>query len=228
MSKAGTKDGRCIQMPVCRGDRGNKLIYIHNKSKNVIIVVHEIYGINRHMKNFCQLLSAKGFDVICPHLLKREAPFEYSQEEVAYRHFMENIGFTNASDQIKSVLLDIKDKYEKIFIVGFSVGATIAWLCSEVDGLDGMVGYYGSRIRNYLKIIPSCPTLLFFPEREPSFNVEELIFCFKEKNIEIYKFNGQHGFSDPYSPKYNAKSQDEAFSRMVDFLNGGGSLLPKI
>lgn len=194
------------------------MINIHNKSQTVIIVVHEIYGINQYMKNICQSLSEKNFDVICPNLLKQEAPFKYSQEEVAYRNFMENIGFTNASDKIKSILLNIKDKYEKIFIVGFSVGATIAWLCSEVDCLDGIVGYYGSRIRNYLEINPSCPTMLFFPEREQSFNVDELILCLKEMNIEIHKFNGQHGFSDPYSPKYNAKSQHEALNRMVDFF----------
>lgn len=197
---------------------GYKLLNIHNKSDTVIIVVHEIYGINQHMRYICQTLSDKGFDVICPNLLKQETPFEYSQEEFAYRNFMDNIGFTNASDVIKSVLMNIKDKYKKVYIVGFSVGATIAWLCSEEDCLDGIVGYYGSRIRKYIGIEPLCPTLLFFPEKEQSFNVDELISCFEEKNIEIHKFNGQHGFSDPYSPNYNEKSAQEAFRRMFDFF----------
>lgn len=194
------------------------MINKHNRSDTVIIVVHEIYGINQHMMNICQLLSEKDFDVICPNLLKQETPFEYSQEEFAYRIFMENIGFTNASNKIKSVLFDIKDKYKKVYIVGFSVGATIAWLCSEEDCLNGIVGYYGSRIRNYVGIDPLCPTMLFFPQREQSFNVDELISCIEEKNIEIHKFNGQHGFSDPFSPKYNVKSTQEAFNRMIDFF----------
>ncbi|MBA9027428.1 dienelactone hydrolase [Peribacillus huizhouensis] len=170
------------------------------------------------MKNICQLLSEKDFDVICPNLLNQETPFEYSQEELAYRNFTENIGFVNASEEIKSLLLDIKDKYKKVYIVGFSVGATIAWLCSEEDCLDGIVGYYGSRIRNFVGIDPLCPTILFFPEREQTFTVDQLISSLEKKNIEIHKFYGQHGFSDPYSSKYDEKSAQEALNRMVDFL----------
>jgi len=194
------------------------MINVHIKSDTLIIVVHEIYGINQHMKNICQSLSEKGFDVICPNLLRQEAAFDYSQEEAAYLNFMENIGFTNASDKIKSVLLNNKDKYKKVYIIGFSIGATFAWLCSQEECLDGIVGYYGSRIRNYIEIDPLCPTMLFFPEKEQSFNIDEFISSLEEKNIKIHKFNGQHGFSDPYSPKYNVKSAQLAFGKMVDFF----------
>lgn len=169
------------------------------------------------MKNVCQLLSDKDFDVICPNLLKQVIPFDYSQEEIAYRHFMENIGFTHSSNEMKR-LLKIKGNYKKTYIVGFSIGATIAWLCGEEEGIDGIVGYYGSRIRNYLEINPLCPIMLFFPEKEHSFDVNDLISCLEEKNILVHKFKGDHGFSDPYSPKYNEKSTKETFNIMIDFL----------
>jgi len=195
------------------------LISINKESDSVIIVVHEIYGINQHMKYICQSLSEKGFDIICPNLLDQEASFDYSQEEDAYRNFMENIDFTNASEKIKSLIVDVKDKYKKTFIIGFSVGATIAWLCSAEKLIDGMVGYYGSRIRDYMAMSPQCPTMLFFPEKEQSFNVDELISSLdKNNNVEIHRFNGLHGFSDPYSPKYNKESAEKAFRKMVNFI----------
>ncbi|MEH7010928.1 dienelactone hydrolase family protein [Neobacillus niacini] len=177
----------------------------HKKSGTLIIVIHEIYGINQHMQSFCDLLSKQSFIVICPNLLERETPFDYSQEEVAYRSFMENVGFAYAMHKIKDILSDVKDEYEKIFIIGFSVGATVAWLCSDQDCVDGIVGYYGSRIRNYVELTPQCPTMLFFPQEEQSFNVDELISALEKMNIEMHKFNGKHGFSDPYSPQYNKK-----------------------
>ena len=191
---------------------------IHKKSDTLIIVIHEIYGINRHMQSFCDLLSKQGFKVICPNLLEREIPFDYSQEEDAYRNFMENVGFANALHKIKNILSDVKDEYEKIFIIGFSVGATIAWLCSDQDCVDGIVGYYGSRIRNYVELSPQCPTILFFPQEEQSFNVDELILTLEKVNIEMHKFNGKHGFSDPYSPQYNEKSAKNAFNEMLKFF----------
>ncbi|MGG1680295.1 dienelactone hydrolase family protein [Neobacillus sp. NRS-1170] len=195
------------------------MLQILNNSGNLIIVIHEIYGINKHIKNFCDLLSKQDIDVICPNLLEREQPFDYSEEEIAYLNFMENVGFSDAVHKIKNLLLGVKNKYQKIYIIGFSVGATVAWLCSEEECLDGVVGYYGSRIRNYTQIVPLCPTILFFPQEEQSFNVDELISNLDKKNIEIYKYFGQHGFSDPYSTKFNEKSSQNAFNEMLNFLN---------
>jgi dienelactone hydrolase len=194
------------------------MIQIRKKSDTLIIVIHEINGINQHMQSFCELISKEGFDVICPNLLERDITFGYSQEEVAYHHFMESIGFTQAQQKIKDILSDAKDEYQKIFIIGFSVGATVAWLCSMEESVDGIVGYYGSRIRNYIELTPKSPTMLFFPEEEQSFQVDKLISTLDNKNIEVYKFNGKHGFSDPFSPIYNVLSAQLAYSKTVDFI----------
>ncbi|GLO64978.1 dienelactone hydrolase family protein [Oceanobacillus kimchii] len=194
------------------------MIQLHKNSDTVIIVIHEIYGINQHIESFCKLLSKFSFDVICPNLLQQDTPYDYSEEEVAYRNFMENVGFTDASQKIKDIVSDVTDNYRKIFIIGFSVGATVAWLCSEEESVNGIVGYYGSRIRNYVELTPKCPTTLFFPQEESSFNVDELISTLDNKNIEAHKFNGRHGFSDPYSPKYNEISAQKAFDEVVDFI----------
>ncbi|SNT18310.1 Dienelactone hydrolase [Bacillus sp. OK838] len=194
------------------------MLHIENNSDTVIMVIHEIYGLNEHMQGFCEALSKQDFDVICPNLLGRETPFDYSQEEAAYRHFMENVGFKEALHKIRDIISDVKDEYKKIFIIGFSAGATVAWLCSEEDCVDGIVGYYGSRIRNYVELTPQCPALLFFPQDEPSFDVGELISALEIKNIEVHKFNGKHGFSDPYSSKYHVESAHKAFSKMMKFI----------
>ena len=188
------------------------------KSDKLIVVIHEIYGINQHIENYCDLLSEQDYDVICPNLLAREEPFDYSEEDIAYRNFMENVGFYEAIHKIKHLLLGVKNDYKKIYLIGFSVGATVAWLCSEEEYLDGVVGYYGSRIRNYKQIVPQCPIILFFPQEEQSFNVDELISNLDKKNIDIHKFNGLHGFSDPYSTKFNEISSQNAFNEMLNFL----------
>lgn len=194
------------------------MIKILNKTDSLVVVIHEIYGINQHMESICEKLSLQDFDVICPNLLEREQPYDYAEEKVAYQNFMENVGFSNAVQKIKEVLLTFKNEYQKIYIIGFSVGATVAWLCSEEDYLNGIVGYYGSRIRNYIEVVPLIPTILFFPQEEQSFSVDELISILEKSNIEIHKLNGKHGFSDPYSLNFNAKSAQEAFNKMVSFM----------
>lgn len=194
------------------------MLTINNGSDTVIIVIHEIYGINQHMQEMCHSLSDQGFDVICPNLIEQAIAFDYSQEQIAYDYFMKNIGFASASSKIKNLLLDIRSEYQKVFLVGFSVGATIAWILSEDKHIDGVVGYYGSRIRNYVELVPQCPALLFFAEEEPSFNVDELLLSLTNKNTKAIKFNGKHGFSNPYSLHYNERSAQDAFNEMTLFF----------
>jgi dienelactone hydrolase len=171
------------------------------------------------MQKVCQSLAECGFDVLCPDLLQRESHFDYAQEEDAYRYFMEKIGFPKACLHVKKWLKDSKNQYKKIFVLGFSVGATVAWMCSEERQLDGIVGYYGSRIRDFLKINPRCPALLFFPQEEKSFHVDEVMAVLNAKdNVEAHKCNGNHGFSDPYSPKYDEQSAKQTCHMMMAFL----------
>ncbi|MCF7616735.1 dienelactone hydrolase family protein [Bacillus sonorensis] len=194
------------------------MIDIQKNSSAAVIVLHEIYDINKHIQDVCQSLSAAGFAVVCPNLLHREEPFDYSDEKAAYHHFIEKVGFIDASHKIKTLAMNLKDQYQKVIIAGFSVGATIAWLCSEDDHVDGIVGYYGSRIRDYLETSPACPVMLFFAEEERSFHINELISALNRKNIKADKLPGAHGFNDPYSAAYNSRSSRIAFEKMMGFL----------
>jgi dienelactone hydrolase len=194
------------------------MFHIDNQSDVAVVLIHEIYGINSHMHDVGQSLAQYGFDVWCPNLLEREA-FDDSQEQEAYHYFMKNIGFNQASSNIRRLLEDVRHQYEKIVLVGFSVGATIAWLCSEEELVDGIVGYYGSRIRDYVSLSPQCPALLFFPQSEASFDVSELIKTLRSKeNVEVHQLEGQHGFSNPYSPAYHQQSAMAAFHKMICFI----------
>jgi dienelactone hydrolase len=195
------------------------MISIQIRSDTAIIVLHEIYGVNQHMQYICKLLSEYDFDVFCPNLLEQEMAFDYSEEEKAYRNFMEDVGFEDTLVKIKSLLLGIREKYKNVYLIGFSVGATVAWLCSEEKLVDGIIGYYGSRIRNYMELSPQCPTLLIFPDEEKSFKVNELVAVLDGKqNVEVHQFSGQHGFSDPFSSKYNEQSAKKAFMEMLNYI----------
>lgn len=189
---------------------------IINNSDSVIMVLHEIYGINQHIQMVCEKFSKKGYDIICPNLIGMEQPFSYDLQEEAYHHFMNNIGFDSAAQQVKQVIVEAKKQYRNIYLLGYSVGATIAWLCSDEENMcNGIIGYYGSRIRDYRNITPQCPVLLIFPTKETSFEVEELVHSLEKKKIKVYMLNGKHGFSNPFSKNYSVQSFEKA-EKLVD------------
>ncbi|TCM96318.1 dienelactone hydrolase [Paenibacillus sp. BK033] len=198
-------------------------IEIKQHSDKAVIVVHEIYGLNSHISTMCTKLAEQGYDVYAPNLLDRKEPFGYEQEPEAYRNFTEHVGFDKASSAILTLTGQLKPQYRQLFLVGFSVGATASWMCGMSPDISAVVGYYGSRIRSYKEINLACPVLLFYPEAEPSFNVDELIAELRgNTQVQIRKFGGNHGFADPYSPRYVQASAEKAFGRMTDFLNSIG------
>lgn len=189
---------------------------IINNSDSVIIVLHEIYGINQHIQMVCQKFSMNGYYVICPNLINLSQPFNYALQEEAYQHFMNNIRFNSVVQQVKQLIVQAKDQYRYVYLLGYSIGATIAWLCSDEENMcNGIIGYYGSRIRDYMNITPKCPVLLIFPTEEKSFNVIELADSLEKRDIDVYTLSGKHGFSDPFSKNYCEQSFEKA-ERLVD------------
>lgn len=194
------------------------MLKIQTGSSSCVIVLHEIYGINPFIQDICESLSKQNFDVVCPNLLPQVNPFDYIQEGMAYNNFMAYAGFDDSAEKVKELAKGMKEQYSKIYILGFSVGATVAWLCSKEEDVDGIVGYYGSRIRDYVEIQPMCPTLLYFPNAEKSFDVNEMVVKLDNPNVEIEVFDAQHGFSDPYATEYDERLAQITFTKTVEFF----------
>jgi len=197
------------------------MLQIQSNSDTVILVLHEIYGINSHISGICNTLADGKNDVLCPNLLLPNQTFRPGEEAAAYSNFMQNIGFSAAQQQVEKLSLETQKDYKYRFIIGFSIGATLAWLCSQRAGLySGAVGFYGSRIRDYKNVVPKCPVLLFFPRREESFDVNHLIHELTDKdNTSIVQVDALHGFANPMTGTYCPEASDTAITQAITFFN---------
>jgi len=188
-----------------------------NGSDIAIIILHEIYGINEHINDVCDFYVMKKYDVYCPKLFEHDIPFSYVENEVAYQNFTENVGF-DAFHKINKLIDELKNQYRKVFLIGFSVGATLAWRCSQQGKCDGVIGYYGSRIRDYVSVKPACPTLLLFAGQD-SFNVYEVVDTISTKKmVSAQILEGKHGFADKYGENYNENSKLKAVEIVETFI----------
>jgi dienelactone hydrolase len=210
--------------------------YTIEKSKNEvymkrkIFILHEIYGVNDFIKIQAEVYSNANTTVECISLYSDNRIFPYEQEQEAYEYFINEVGFDSPLEKITKLILEARTHYDKVLLIGFSVGATLAWRLSTLP-LQGVVCVYGSRIRQYLDVIPSCPTLVILPGHEKSFNVHEL----KETldafpSVLTRQYLGQHGFMDFNNPNYHyggyLQSQTE-ISQFFDIKQGGLCNEPK-
>ncbi|MEG9294921.1 dienelactone hydrolase family protein [Mangrovibacillus sp. Mu-81] len=190
------------------------------KSDSLVIIVHEIHGVNQHMRYISHLINNLGVDVICPNLYPSGVSLGDS-EEGDYNSFFKHVGFQKAGSQIKELIEDSRGKYENIYLLGFSVGATAAWLCSDHKDVSGVLCFYGSRIRDYVQVNPTSRTLLFFSNQEKSFDVNPLITALEKKEnkyIDIHLFDAKHGYANPYSKEYCQEAFDASFALLKEVL----------
>ncbi|HZJ83854.1 MAG TPA: dienelactone hydrolase family protein [Clostridia bacterium] len=183
---------------------------------HAIILLHEIYGIDGFIQDRRQRLQKSGYHVFCPNMIGRE-PFTQKESRKAYNFFMKNVGF-DIYKEVDALINELKERYHKVFIMGFSAGGTIGWRCCENMSCDGIISCYGSRIRDYTDLNPTCPTLLLFAKKE-SFDVQGLIGRLRDKkNLSIFGFDASHGFLNPYSKAYNEDEAERAEELIHQFL----------
>ena len=189
-------------------------------SRTALIVLHEIYGVNRHISGVCERYRAVGYDVYCPDLLGTAGPFPYEREEEAYGFFMDRVGF-GAYSTVNDVARGIRHRYDRVFLMGFSVGATLAWICANSGRYDGAVCCYGSRIRDHLHAAPRCPALVLFARREKAFDPENVVGKLSVMpGVRCEIFDAGHGFCDPFSRSFDRLAAECADAAACGFLAG--------
>lgn len=155
-----------------------------------IILIHEVRGVSDNLRRLGDLLSSRGFSVFVPSLYPDG--FSGDDEEAAYRKFFSEVGIEAAKRKIDS-LIDANPPGD-ITVIGFSVGATVAWLESANPAVKSVIGVYGSRIREYLDVSPLADTqLLFCAER--AFDVNAILPPLNAKGrVTARLIEGVHGF----------------------------------
>lgn len=200
---------------------GKPMLTFPNDTDTAVIVLHEIYGVNRHILDACARYQAEGYSVFCPEMLGAGVVFPYERRDDAYAYFMNTVGFGSAS-VIERLVADMRRLHRRLYLIGYSVGATLAWLAAGGAACDGIVCHYGSRIRDYPAAMPSCPALLVLAEDDAAFPPARARDLFGEApNIVLGVFAGDHGFCDEYGSAYRPASAEKARMLVQDFLHGG-------
>ncbi|BCB04129.1 hypothetical protein KH172YL63_22620 [Bacillus sp. KH172YL63] len=190
--------------------------------ESLVILIHEIHGVNDHMHDITKRIRNLGVDVLCPNLYPSGTP-EGESEEDHYKSYFQHIGIKKAKNTVIELVDENRKNYRNIYVIGFSVGATVAWLCSEHQYISGVICYYGSRIRDYVHINPTCPTHLFFSDVEKSFDVRHLSKEIEQKEndyISLHLFHAFHGFANPYSQTFCQNAFHQSFALLENVLNG--------
>ena len=162
-----------------------------------VIVAADIHGVSAELRSLIEPVVGEAVFL---------SPWEtdacpYADEQDAVREFIANIGFESYARRIA-----LKANREPAYIVGFSVGASAAWLHSASSGChpeSEATLFYGSRIRDYVSLVPRIGVTAVFAESEPSFSPAQLARAIARDKVRSFVEPGTfHGFMNPRSANY--------------------------
>lgn len=193
-------------------------------AQRALVVVQEIFGVNRHMRDVSDRFAAEGYAVICPALfdrVQRGVELGYEADGIA-RGLKLRAGV--AADK---TVLDIEAAAAKlpegarIGIVGYCWGGTIAWWgATRTKCFQAASCWYGGGIAAAAGETPNCPVQMHFGDRDGSIPMKDVAAIrAAQKDAEIFIYPGaQHGFGCDQRPSYSAPDAALAQRRTLDFL----------
>lgn len=203
----------------------------NRKEAPAVLVIHEVFGLNDHIKSIADRISREGFNALAPNLFVRAPeppPPSDSTDMAAIRKAASSIPLEAAIKDMQAgldYLKTMKDVRKRFASIGFCMGGGYSYqLSANSKDLAGAVIFYG---RTPLELVPkvTCPLLGSFGEQDqgiPPATVREfedaLKKAGKEADIKIYTGAGHGFFNDTRPQTYNAAAAADAWQRTLRFF----------
>ncbi|WP_445495664.1 hypothetical protein [Photorhabdus sp. SF281] len=128
------------------------------------IFLTDIHGISNHVKLIAKRLGGE-VSLISPYERENKIP---KNKDAMYKYFHNVSSIDEYTCKVRDTLTYINTP---VILVGFSIGATVAWRLSNDRDLSvqHFICIFGSRIRDYLDVKSIKSTSLFFSNDEKYF-----------------------------------------------------------
>jgi carboxymethylenebutenolidase len=193
------------------------------KPKGGLVVIQEIFGVNRHMRHVCDMFAEKGYTAIAPAIFDRaKRNVELGYDKAAADEGVKLRAAIKLEDTLKDVqaAIDALQSVGKVGIIGYCWGGSLAFLAAaRLSGLACAVGYYGGMIAAHAGERPKVPTILHFGEQDhgiPMTDVEKVKAARPE--VKVYVYPAGHGFSCDERASFDQASSDKALAVSLAFL----------
>jgi carboxymethylenebutenolidase len=193
-----------------------------------MVLLQEIFGINRHMREVADYYAEEGYVVLAPDLFWRMQPrvelgYDGADLEKAFS-FYQRFDIERAMQDIAVALACVRSRPEctgKVGAIGFCLGGKLAYLTATRTDVDAAIGYYGVGIETALDEAANihCPIALHFAELDkfvPADARSAISAGLAGKNIHIYTYPGaDHGFNCGERPSFDKAAALMAHSRSI-------------
>lgn len=207
-------------------------------ARGAVIVLQEAFGVNDHIEDVCRRFAKEGYRAVAPHLFHRSGDpvLDYSNIEKVMPH-MQALTEAGLSADLSATLEYLTSEgfdSNRIGVVGFCMGGTVAFLAAARHDLGAAVTFYGGGVTEGRFGMPSLvemapelktPWLGLFGDQDHGIPVEEVerlrsAAATAAVPTEIIRYSdAEHGFHCDARPSYHESSARDAWRHTLEWFH---------
>jgi carboxymethylenebutenolidase len=193
------------------------------KPRGAIVVIQEIFGVNRHIREVADGFAADGYLAIAPALfdrVQRNVDLGYTPEDIAKGREIRGKVANDMALQDTQAAIQAAAGAGKVGIVGYCWGGLITWLAAgKLSGLAAAVPYYGGGILDNAELEPKVPLMAHFGDRDQHIPVDGVRkLAEKHKQHQVFIYSADHGFNCDHRGSYDPAAAKQARERTLEFF----------
>jgi carboxymethylenebutenolidase len=197
----------------------------HSSRRGGVVLLQEIFGLDRYMEDDAARWVALGFEVVAPSLFDRtERGFVAEHDADGIQRGFAMFGATGFEVPLGDIraCVDFLAPRGPVFVIGYCYGGSLAWLAAaRITGIAAVSCYYGGSIVDFANEDPLCPAICHFGRRDPHIPADDATarIVSAQPNVPVYLYEQSgHGFNNAGSPDSDPADADSARARTLDLF----------
>jgi carboxymethylenebutenolidase len=212
-----------LNLETSRGATTAHVARPENDSAACVILIHEWWGINDHIRDLTSRYANEGFLCIAPDLFRGK--IAKNTEEAS--KLMQSLAIDDGLETIGATITQAKSAYNasKFGITGYCMGGTFALRAAcEISEIAAAAPFYGDIPEENVLRKLKAPTLFIAGKRDAWINpakVNQLIEAARKYDlpVEVVSYDADHAFFNNTRPEvYNAEAAADAWRRVLELF----------
>lgn len=194
-----------------------------NTAAAAVILIHEWWGINDHIRDLTGRYASEGFLCLAPDLYRGKV----AKDAGDAAQLMHDLAIEDGLETIREAITQAKQTYnlQQVGITGYCMGGTFALRAAcEISELAASAPFYGDIPEDEVLKTLKAPTLFIAGKRDAWINPEKvngLKEAARKYNlpVEVVTYDADHAFFNNTRPEvYDAKASADAWRRVLELF----------
>lgn len=214
--------GKTVTLQTADGDEFQTYISGSINAKAGVLVIHEWWGLNDHIKNATDRLADEGYLALAVDLYNGKTTTNPDEAT----KLMQAVNQAKANAILQAGITHLRTSSRKVGTIGwcFGGGQSLRATLQDPDSVAATVIYYGEPVTDIEKLKTlNAPVLGIFAKQD-AWITPDKVTAFEQamkkagETLTVYNYDANHAFANPSGPNYNSAAAKDAWAKTQEFL----------